>query len=320
MRLTNEELKQITFGAVEVHEEGSSLRFSKCTEKQEAAWYAYSTVLGDRARTTTGIRLDFHTDSSYIEFRASKGGKFELLIDGILRKRLSGSETEIPTRVELTSVVGTRSESVRVTLIYPSHSLGILDYVELEDGATVTPHQYDRKLLFIGDSITQGHNSYFDSLSYAWRVTNYFNAESVINGIGGAFFATSTFDTSSYDPDAVIVAYGTNDWGRYPDFEQMKREVTGYFDLLRENYGDKKIIVISPIWRANGEGVVFGEKFDERRKFIESEARARGFYAIDGLTLLIPDPSFYSDRYLHPNDLGFSVYAENLIRQITPIL
>jgi len=49
-----------------------------------------------------------------------------------------------------------------------------------------------------------------------------------------------------------------------------------------------------------------------RRRAIEAEAAARGFIPVDGLKLVPPVAACYSDTYLHPNDLGFSYYYENL--------
>ena len=41
---------------------------------------------------------------------------------------------------------------------------------------------------------------------------------------------------------------------------------------------------------------------------------------VDGLSLVPPIPEFFADTNLHPNDLGFSLYAENLCRQLLPYL
>ena len=40
------------------------------------AFYALSDILGFRAETTTGIRLDFETDSKYLAFDIKKGNRF----------------------------------------------------------------------------------------------------------------------------------------------------------------------------------------------------------------------------------------------------
>ena len=45
-----------------------------------------------------------------------------------------------------------------------------------------------------------------------------------------------------------------------------------------------------------------------------------GVTVIDGRTLTPHLPEFYSDKVLHPNALGFGVYAENLIKAIKDII
>ena len=59
------------------------------------------------------------------------------------------------------------------------------------------------------------------------------------------------------------------------------------------------------------------ENFVGYRTWLEDYVRAqKGLILIPGLSLVPPLPMYYQDTYLHPNDLGFAVYAENLIRQM----
>ena len=321
MILGLEEIKSITRGAVKVWENNGAFRFAKCTDKQVDAWYKYgSEVLGTRAETTTGVRLDFYTNSKTFSFKTASGEKFELLVDGILRQRyVRGEEPFIERTVSLTDSIGKEHDEFRVTFIFPSHSIGSLEYVKLDDGAYTRVPEYKTKMLFMGDSITQGHNSKFDSLSYAWRTVSFFDADAVINGIGGAFFMPESFDTSDFDPDTVIIAYGTNDACR-SDYDYMKAKTVGFLDLVKKAYGEKKVVVLSPIWRAKNDGSFMGEDFERKRDMVEAEAEARGFYVVNGLKLVPPLDDFYADRYLHPNDLGFGLYAENLIKELVKII
>lgn len=318
MILNLNEVKKITAGAHLVEQTEAGFVFHKCTAAQEAAWYTHSETLGTRARTTTGIRLDFYTNSRSFGIRIVGGGKFELHINGILREQVTEKGTY---SWSVCDVRGNACDNARVTLIFPSHSIGIISDVELDDGASITPVSYKKKLLFIGDSITQGHATVYDSFSFAWRVTDYFDAASVINGIGGAFYSTRTFDVPDFDPDAVIIAYGTNDFGRGGvSLEEKHAEIDGYLDLVKANYGGKRVIVLSPIWRCTAEGENMREEFHAFRLYIENSAHERGFVAIDGLSLVPPMRSLYADGHLHPNDLGFAIYAENLIKQIKDLI
>ena len=310
MKLTHDQIRAVTVGAIAVRDEADGIHFDKCTPRQVAAWHALSPTLGARAETTSGIRLDFHTDSRSLRFKAS-GGKFEVLIDGLLRYALTGGEHTL----NLCDELGVYGGEHRVTLAFPSHSTGVLGAVELDDGASIIPHAFDRKILFIGDSITQGWQSSYDTASYAWRVSNFFNADSVIQGIGGAYYHPSTFDVIDYDPDLVLVAYGTNDFSRNTTMEKFRAYIDGFLDPLAEAYRGKQVFILSPIWRGQHEDKAMGS-FSDCRRAVAEAAEARGFVHIDGLRLVPAMAEMMGDGWLHPNDLGFSYFAENLIREL----
>ena len=311
MKLDLDAIRQITVGAVHMEQADDGIHFYKCTAKQIEAWEQKSKALGERAAATSGIRLDFHTNSQSFAFRVSKGKKFELYIDNLLRGQIDTGEKKTVS-VALCDALGAPQSEYRITLIFPSHEHGVLDWVELDDGAWITPHRYDRKMLFIGDSITQGWASRYDSLSYAWRVTRHFNADSVIQGIGGAYFHEDCFDHIHYDPDVVLVAYGTNDFGHFHTYEEFRDHASKHLALIANEYPTKTIFVLSPIWRDQREGKRMGS-FEGCRAIVAEEAAKLKLVHIDGLSLVPPLPEFFGDAYLHPNDEGFSLYAENLI-------
>lgn len=323
MDLTLNEIKNITFGAVAVTEEADGFCFARCTEKQMAAWRECSDFLGYGSRCTTGIRLDFHTNSSRLSFSASAGNKFELYVDGLFCRRFemnklrkSGEKAEF----DLCAYLGAskkKGELSRVTLFLPSHEIGVIESLTLDDGAEVIPHKFDMKLLFIGDSITQGWDSYYDSMAYAPRVASFFNADSVNQGIGGSFFNEDAFDSIDFTPDATIVAYGTNDWGYRKSLESLFDHATAHLSLIKDAFGKngKPIFVISPIWRQVSSDKLMGS-FDECRETIIKAAEALGLIHVNGLSLVPHDSDFFADKTLHPNDLGFSIYAEKLTRAI----
>ena len=317
MKLTFEQIRSVTFGAVDMEQTAEGIRFYKCTKKQRMAWRALSEGLGQRALTTTGVRLDFHTTSDFVAFSTKGGKKFEVYVDDVLRRQFDCEalrEAGEAARLELTDALGGKVAECRVTLIFPSHSVGVLDYVELEDGATVVPHQFDTKMLFFGDSITQGWDSTYDSLSYAWRVSRFFNAESVIHGVGGGFFHETLFDSIPFEPDRVIIALGTNDFGRYKTRDAMREQARLFLEKIAEEYAGKRIFVISPIWRTAQEKTM--GSFREARQIVIDEAARLGLTHVDGLSLVPPLSEFYADGTLHPDDLGFSLYAEALIGQL----
>lgn len=306
MRLSFDTIKNITVGAVRIWQEEDGIYFSKMTEKQIAAFKALSDTLFGTASATTGIRLDFHTDSTYVKFAVGVKGKYEIKIDGTLKERIEAELGEEYT-VQLKEGVH------RVTLHLPSHARGALSYVELCDGAKLERHKFDCKILFIGDSITQGWNSHFDTLSYAYQVSDHFNAESIIQGAGGAYYHRTTLEKLDFDPDVVIVAYGTNDSFRIKTMDDFGKLVHDCLTTVRDFYPNAEMHVITPIWRTD---------YDEPKPYghvqlvgdrIREEAEKLSLHVIDGMTMIPPFEKFMDDS-LHPNDLGFSIYAHNLIK------
>lgn len=313
MILTFDQIKEITVGASSiVKTEEGAIRFFKCTDKQNEAWDKQSETLGMRARTTTGIRFDFHTDAKAVKFTFAAGHVFDLLINGVIVKHFGTAESKV-----LDYALPKENADNRVTLVFPSHVAGAIANVELDGATYVKRHEFDIKILFFGDSITQGHKSDYDSISYAYQTSFFFNADSMIQGIGGAVFHETTFDYDiPYDPDVVIVAYGTNDFGRYKTLEELRTHAGGFLDGVKGKYGDKKVICLSPIWRGDDATPKAMGTFKQCREAVIDEIESRGFIHIDGYKLTPHDPWFYSDAYLHPNATGFGIYAINLIKEL----
>ncbi len=319
MKLSFEAIKSITVGAVRIWDDDGVFHFRKCTQKQIDAWNALDPVLARNATATTGVRLDFHTNSKNFAFTVASGSKYEIYINNILVRQILVSSLENGRfEMALDNEACTEGEN-RITLIFPSHDEpAALSSVELDDGATLSRHKFDCKILFIGDSITQGWESGYDSLSYAYRVSRFFNAESYIYGVGGGYFHETVLDdTIDFDPDVVIVAYGTNDWGRCANIETLKSNADAFLNTLTKKYAGKPIIGLSPIWRGATEGVVRGTgTFSEVCDTVKEQISSHGLILIDGKTLTPHLHEFFADQNLHPNALGFGIYAENLILAI----
>ena len=322
MNLTFNDVKKITFGAVNFFED-NGFHFRKCTEKQIEAWNSISATLGERAYATTGIRIDFMTDSQFFEFSALKGNSFEVHVDGLFRRLFHMNELRERGEFARFSMCDPfekpykKGEKHRVTLFFPFHDEGILGHVALEDGSYFEPYSYDMKLLFIGDSITQGWDSGYDSMGFAPRVANYFNADYVNQGIGGSFFNADAFDTLELDPDITVVAYGTNDWSRVKTADELTERASAHLSLIKGAFGgnEKKIFAISPIWRDDPAPKAMGS-FSDCRNAVIKAIESVGVIHIDGLSLVPPYTELYADKFLHPNALGFSFYSENLVKQI----
>ncbi len=305
--LNFEQIKNLTVGAVEIEQTADGICFYKMKKSQVEAFYALSEILGFRAKTTTGIRLDFETDSKFLAFEVKSGGRFEYLINGVY-------QGTVPIRDNYAKI--DLAAPCRITLCFPSHDVGVIDNPELSDGANAVRHQFDKKALFIGDSITQGWNSGIDTLSYAYRTSFALNYDSIIQGVGGAYYHASTFADSGFEPDIVIVAYGTNDVNHFKTQGEMIEQLRLYLGKVKEAYTSSKIYAISPIWVSGGSEEKRMGNLWESYALIADEIEKSGVEHIRGLELVPHDRRYFADD-LHPNADGFGEYAENLITILT---
>lgn len=312
MQLDFEKIKEITFGFVNAFCDDEGMHFRHCTDSQTKTWYGVSEKYGLRSTYTTGAMIDVITDAQTVTFTA-KHGKFEVLLNGLLFEQYKLPADEFKT----VNVSLPKGEN-RFTLVFPSQTEGVLKDISF-DSDNVKPYKYDRKFLFLGDSITQGWNASFDTNSYAHRVSNHFNAERVIVGIGGTFFKPDAFEKIDYNPDKVIVAFGCNDLKARKTKEQLYDKVYNYLKLVVDTYGKEKIIGIIPIWRWDEEKIFPMGTFAECRQIISDIYDSFGCFTVDGYEIVPHIKEFYFDC-LHPNDLGFAHMADGIIKRIKDIV
>lgn len=307
--LSYDVIRSVSFGAVNITEQTNGLRFNKFSDKQIEKWTEYNRY--NEAASSTGIRLDFYTDSSSFYFKASQNTKFELFINGESKEITSKGTFDVTLEGEN-----------RITVLFPNHQVNTtLFEVTLDEGATIKPYEYQRKFLIVGDSITQGYSAATDSLSWANRITRMFDADSVIQAISGGTFQVSTLDPEvDFIPDYIFVAYGTNDWGARSSMDDFKAYAQAYYDKLAELYPDAKIIGITPIWRKDTEPRRVGE-FDDMCAALKEIIESVGGYAVNGVDLVPHDRQYYGeDICLHPNNEGFEFYANNLYEAVKDII
>ena len=323
MKLTNDILKTAIFGAIEFVEEDGALSMQRFTQKQRAYFVETENWILKplKAPANANMLLDFYTDSTTFKFAASckqasrnRLCNFDLYVDGTMVDNFGYEEAE-PREVEYEKIL--RPGKKRITLYLPCLASAAIRGVWLDDGATFEPAKRDRKLMFIGDSITQGYITQYPSLTYAGIVMTGLNAESVNLGIGGNYFDAADLDEDHpYKPDTIFVAYGTNDWSRNLDYKQ---NAIAFLDKLTSIYPDAKVYLLLPIWRANAVEKKMEKNlpvdFEQVHKDLTFVAeRYAKVTPVNGLDLVPHIRETLCPDGVHPNTFGFMFYGHELLK------
>jgi len=333
MQLSLEQLKQITNGVVLLESKNGRFIFHRFTENQENHYKQTNKLFYALAYATTSVSLDFMTDAdefgfSYDIFKATSRSfyYFDVYIDGIMKLHLGESDMWInhgTVKVNIKELLGVHIDNDskvqhRITVWLPNLVVAQLFDVYISDGACLKGVQKSLKLLTYGDSITEGFDAEFSSLSYVNRITRSFDAEVLNQAIGGERFAPDLLDRNlEFSPDIIIVAYGTNDWSVCTR-EQLESRCENFLVALNEIYPDIQKYLIIPIWRVDIDTIPskYGGSFECVCSYIRSRGIAHGYKIIEGINLVPHVTKFFGDNKIHPNDMGFAEYANNLIKQI----
>lgn len=313
MDLNVSQIQQLTVGSVFIEQTDGTYTFRRFTAAQKEAFGAVFPMWAVRSDYTSGIRIDFHTDADEVAVEVAAQGRYEVLVDdlSVYFETLNSGDS---FRVCL------EKGDHRVTIVLPCLEVGKIKRVTLSGETYAKPHTYGKKVAFYGDSITQGSTAVKSSQCYTWLLTRYFDFHSVNFGVGGIRFQPETLDYMGYDPDIVIVSLGTNNYGSNRPLELLETNCPAYFERIRRIYPNSKLICITPIWRADGDVIKNAGTIHSVRAYIEQQALKYGFTVIDGFTLVPHRTEYFEDNRLHPNDLGFALYTQNLIKALKPYL
>ena len=317
MRLTDEQIKSVTLGALETYKDCDGiLRFKRMTDTQAEEFIRENVDFAEKTASTACVRLDFYTNSDYVDFKFAglKSGssrKFyslDMYVNGNMRVSFRQDSYDI-TEGHLYAKL--EEGENRIQIFLPSIAIGGVEYVEIADGATLTPAVPKFSMLMLGDSITQGYDAKFTSLNYANATARMLDAEVVNQAIGGAMFYKEQLEyTGKYD--VITVAYGTNDWSKKESREELTRDCDAYFEKLSKLYPDAKKFAILPIYRGNL-GIKPTGDFYECREVVGECAKKHGIIPLDSIDYVGHDEIYFADKHLHPNDIGFATYAQKLV-------
>ena len=314
MILTNKELQNFYFGAYsfEERDDGYLQAFQYTKEQMEYFKGAFD-FWYDRCMATTAKTIEMKTDAQKISFEYKiiwKGSEdsFELMIDGLITKIDYVKDVKEEGKLEWQLPAGMKN----LVIYLPADATLLIRNFEIDSKAE-RPVK-NEKVLWLGDSITQGFGPLRSAQTYVSVANRLLNYDIINQGIGGYVYdKKSLLKMPDYTPDKIIVALGTNQYGS----ETMK-DVEEYYETLMSVYGNEiPVLCISPLWRGDKpeDSAIFQRFCDNIKKIAGSYKNVK---VIDGFKLVPHLSEYYLDN-LHPNCLGTETYGRNLVEEIRRI-
>lgn len=334
MKLTFEQIKSFTHGAVRFTQTDEAVRFYRFTEEQESVYkkerpeWVYSQIY-----SSSGIKIEFNTDSTSMLLKVNTwaaSSRTYFSIDIFADEKNVGNIdnfSNITLKENYTVDSYSLGEFARlfelgdgikkVSIYLPWSVVSEIKEIELDDNSFAEPIKHEKILLAFGDSITQGYDTLRPCNHYINRLAKMMNVDVYNKGIGGEiFFPVLSECKDDFKPDYITVAYGTNDWFSI-DKEIFKERCRNFYKNLSNNYPDSRIFALSPTWRKNYTDEKLFGNFENVGKYIEDIVKyISNITYIDGFDLIPHNPKMFGDLSLHPNDEGFGHYAKELYDKI----
>jgi lysophospholipase L1-like esterase len=310
MKLSNEQLKKIYYGALSICEtEDGYLQAFQYTEKQMQNFKESSDFWYDRCYASNAKTLEFSTVATKfsLEYKIIWVGSedsIELIIDGLVTKIYYIKDLQKEGKISFEMPAGDKN----VMVYLPADATILIRNCEIN--ADVFPVEKKEKVLWMGDSITQGFGPFRSAHAYVSVANRLLNYDILNQGIGGYIYDKNVLvHMEGYSPDKIIISMGTNQYGT----ESMK-DIEAYYERLSEVYGDRPVLCITPIWRGDSpDGFETLAKFCQKTKDICTNYS--NITVVEGFKLVPHLPEYFLDN-LHPNALGAEIYGRNLVLAI----
>ena len=306
------QIRSITLGAVDVYEQDGFYGFNRFTKNQRDKLDLRNYQFHKTA--TTGMRMEFTTKGGEIsfDFEGFRGCNshtlgITVLADGTPCYNVHVEQ--LPTTGTVSCRIPESGIPTHVGIYFPNMAGIRIRNVNLpEDFAPVVKK---RKLLALGDSITQGFKAIFEHHTYVNILADAVDAEVVNQGLGGDVFYPDNLDPElPFAPDLITVAYGVNDWTQNILFTDRSQR---YLERLTEIYPETPIVMLLPIWCVGDLGIHDGHTLPEVRAFLrEVASRFPTVRVVDTVDFVPHLREYYLPDGVHPNDLGFLYYGTRL--------
>lgn len=337
MKLDLSQIKDITLGAARIEEIEGGIHFYRFTKEQEELYrnrHLYNKHSHDpytKTFSTSGVQMRFRTDSQslFLNVDVEKGStrryfSVEVFINGerldaiknFSEEELVGDFTKWKFPLGNFSKkfdLGEGEKEVRV--YFPWSVKTILKEFVLDDGSFITPIKPKKQLLCFGDSISHGYDVLYPSNKYLTKLADILDAEEHNKAIGGeVYFPELAKTKENFEPDYIIVEYGSNDWSKCTG-EELTQNCRGFLCNVSNTYPNAKIFATTPIWRKDmHEEKPFGDFMGVEEVIREQAVGLENISVIRGFEFVPQDESLFADLRLHPSDKGYEYFLENLLK------
>ncbi len=326
MKLSFDQICAATTGAVNITREKDGLiYFHRMHPAQLDAAMARHENYYIRGRSNTGVKLTFRTDSTslFLDLSASRGTMSYFAADILVNGRLIGSVDNFTQFEPLPQFhtqlqypfgdfsgrfdLGEGEKTVRVHLSWGPVTM--LRELSLDDGASFIPVIPDKKILFYGDSITQGMDCLHPSQTYSARLADALGMAEYNKAIAGTTsFPEMTAVREEFTPNVIVVAYGTNDWS-LTDRDTFTKSYRAMLDNIQTHYPGVPVFALTPIARRQMNEFRTMGAFCKVASLIREIAADFAHVTVIDCTHFVPiGCQYFGDGNLHPNARGFDCF------------
>ena len=306
----SDKVPEIFKGVIRVTEEEGAYTPLRFSDEQLKEYQRQPTI--PYSQCTTGVRMDFYTDAKEISFSFSLGtfgnddnatipaDGFDIFENGEYQTTVVSSHRSTDREVRFTRQ-SAEAES-RITVLFPTRHEVKISNLALGNYRPYT--EYTKKILFLGDSITQGLYADKPSDAYTDQICRELGADYLNLAVGGEKFREDALgEDVPFTPDHIVIALGTNDKHQNYALISIERNANAYYQKIAKLYPNVPVTVITP----------FENQGDDHVEMYIKTAEKYGFNAIDGRTLIPPKRENFNPDEVHPNSTGFASITQNLL-------
>ena len=170
------------------------------------------------------------------------------------------------------------------------------------------------KVLFVGDSITQGGGSERSGCTYVNIVKRALNYEIVNWGIGGYLFDEKILQRVDFKPNKIIVALGTNNCSQ--SFDDNKKAIECFFEKINTLYPNIPVFAIVPQWVGTGNEKHINTYRQIKPLIEQTVLQYPQMQSVSAYDMIPHFSEYFMNDLVHPNALGMESYGWNLVKAI----